>query len=85
MLHSIRLAVPPDVDMSAPCMDLLARLLTADPRRRATMDTIMGHPWFREGLPAEALSMNQECVPRQAATLACSLRAQVLRSLVESG
>ena len=44
--------------MSAPCRDLLARLLVADPGERMTMAEIKVHSWFLEDLPDGALAMN---------------------------
>lgn len=38
--------------------DLLSRLLTNHPEKRATIHEVMHHPWYMEGLPLEALKMN---------------------------
>jgi hypothetical protein len=39
-------------------MDLLTRVLVADPAQRITMEDIKRHPWFLRGLPPGALEMN---------------------------
>ena len=48
----------PGAQVSAPCRDLLARLLVADPGERMTMAEIKVHSWFLEDLPDGALAMN---------------------------
>jgi len=48
----------PGAQVSAPCRDLLARLLVADPSERMTMAEIKVHSWFLEDLPDGALAMN---------------------------
>ena len=47
-----------DVDVSAECLDILTRVLVAQPSDRMTMDEIKTHPWFLKGLPPGALEMN---------------------------
>ena len=44
--------------VSAPCQDLLARLLVANPNERMSMEEIKEHSWFLEDLPEGALAMN---------------------------
>lgn len=44
--------------LSANGRDLLTRLLTNSPDRRATIQEVMHHPWYMEGLPLSALKMN---------------------------
>lgn len=44
--------------MSAPCRDLLSRLLVANPNERMCMEEIKEHSWFLEDLPEGALAMN---------------------------
>lgn len=44
--------------MSAPCRDLLSRLLVANPNERMCMEEIKEHSWFLEDLPDGALAMN---------------------------
>lgn len=38
--------------------DLLRKLLTNNPGKRATIQEVMEHPWYMEGLPPSALKMN---------------------------
>ena len=47
----------PDHVSQAGC-DLLKRLLTDSPQKRASISEVMHHPWYMEGLPASALNMN---------------------------
>lgn len=44
--------------MSADCLDILTRVLVAQPSERMSMDEIKTHPWFLKGLPPGALEMN---------------------------
>ncbi|KAL7749487.1 hypothetical protein RI367_005041 [Sorochytrium milnesiophthora] len=36
-------------NFSAGAIDLIARMLTVDPRKRATLDTVLAHPWLHDG------------------------------------
>ena len=47
-----------DVDVSADCLDILTRVLVAQPSQRMNMEEIKTHPWFLKGLPPGALDMN---------------------------
>ena len=44
--------------MSADCLDMLTRLLVAEPSARMSMGEIKVHRWFQRGLPPGALEMN---------------------------
>ena len=44
--------------MSAPCRDLLSRLLVANANQRMSMEEMKEHSWFLEDLPEGALVMN---------------------------
>ncbi|KAK9804863.1 hypothetical protein WJX72_008981 [[Myrmecia] bisecta] len=46
--------------VSADCRNLMERMLTADCSKRITMGEILGHPWFRQGLPSHLASLNEE-------------------------
>lgn len=50
--------MPPDVQVSAECKDLLTRLLVADSEQRLSMEDIKAHPWFTHALPSGAVQMN---------------------------
>lgn len=45
--------------VSTECLDLLTRILVADPERRLSMTAIQTHPWFRIGLPKGTEDMNR--------------------------
>ena len=47
-----------DVDVSSDCLDILTRVLVAQPSARMSMEEIKTHPWFLKGLPPGALEMN---------------------------
>lgn len=47
-----------EVEVSADCLDMLTRLLVAEPGARMTMEQIKVHRWFQRGLPPGALEMN---------------------------
>ena len=53
---SLNFEVPDHVSQSG--CDLLKRLLTDSPEKRASISEVMHHPWYMEGLPASALNMN---------------------------
>ncbi|KAL6763166.1 kinase-like domain-containing protein [Haematococcus lacustris] len=44
---------PSNLRLTVECLDLVGRMLKADPRQRITVDGIRAHPWFRVNLPAE--------------------------------
>ena len=50
--------VPDDVPVSSECVDLLTRVLVADPNARMSMEDIKSHFWFIQDLPEDALDMN---------------------------
>jgi serine/threonine-protein kinase SRK2 len=47
-----------EVEVSADCLDILTRVLVAQPSERMSMEEIKSHPWFLKGLPPGALEMN---------------------------
>ena len=50
--------IPADVPVSPICLDLIRKILVADPAKRLSMDSIKAHPWFLKDLPLGALDMN---------------------------
>lgn len=44
--------------VSSSCRDLILKIMKDDPKERLTIRGIMKHPWYREGLPPDALTMN---------------------------
>jgi hypothetical protein len=47
-----------EVEVSADCLDMLTRLLVAEPGARMNMEQIKVQRWFQRGLPPGALEMN---------------------------
>lgn len=45
-------------DLTAECRDLIKKILKDDPAQRITIKDIMQHPWYKVGLPPNALTMN---------------------------
>lgn len=54
-IMAVRYVIPPDVEMSANCRDLLQRIFVADPEQRISMRGVISHSWFQENLPQELL------------------------------
>lgn len=48
-----------NVAVSQDCLDMLTKVLVAEPAQRMSMEDIKCHPWFLEGLPPGALDMNE--------------------------
>lgn len=44
---------PPEKPVSNELKDLLSRMLVADPEKRATLEEIERHPWFRKDIPPD--------------------------------
>lgn len=53
---ALKYQMPPD--LSPECQDLIRRILVIDPKERLTICDIMRHPWYKVGLPPNALTMN---------------------------
>lgn len=45
--------MPASLRISADCMNLLERMLKADPAERVTLGRVREHPWFQVSLPIE--------------------------------
>lgn len=45
--------------VSSECLDILKRILVADPNQRISMEEVKQHVWFSTGLPPGALEMNK--------------------------
>lgn len=50
---------------SRECVDLLARMLTANPAGRATLAEVAAHPWFTRDLPPGVADLNARLVAEQ--------------------
>ena len=69
------LVPPPHPGMASPaCVDLLARMLMADPAQRATMAEVTTHPWFVQDLPPGVADLNTRLVAEQMAPAAMAAR-----------
>ena len=44
---------------SADCLDILKRMLVAEPSERISTEQVKTHCWFTEGLPPGTLEMNE--------------------------
>ena len=55
------------VTASKACVDLLARMLTADPADRASLADVAAHPWFTQDLPPGVADLNARLVAEQTA------------------
>lgn len=51
--------VPSNPQVSPECLDMLKRVLIAEPAQRISMTEIKTHKWFTKGLPPGALEMNE--------------------------
>jgi len=45
--------------ISSECLDMLKRMLVAEPAQRISMAEIKSHKWFTRGMPPGALEMNE--------------------------
>lgn len=48
--------------VSSECKDLISRILVGDPNQRITVQQILQHPWFVDGLPDGVIEMNTKCL-----------------------
>ena len=55
-IMELKYVIPPF--LSAPCADLVRRLLDPNPDTRITIPEIIKHPWHKIGLPPTAANMN---------------------------
>eukprot|EP01025_Chloroclados_australasicus_P068757 TRINITY_DN9580_c0_g2_i1.p1 TRINITY_DN9580_c0_g2~~TRINITY_DN9580_c0_g2_i1.p1 ORF type:complete len:385 (+),score=58.54 TRINITY_DN9580_c0_g2_i1:84-1157(+) len=50
--------IPPEIPLTPQCVDLLSKMLVADPDRRYSLQQIMHHEWFQTDLPQGAEEFN---------------------------
>ena len=58
-------AIPEGINVSGPCLDLLKHLLTPEPQQRVTIEGIMSHPWFTQGLDPSIRDLNLQYATQQ--------------------
>ena len=44
--HFVQVDFPGHTELTPEAKDLIAKMLTADPKKRATIDEVLAHPWF---------------------------------------
>ena len=69
-IQAVDYKFPKDTDvkvLSEGVTDLIKRLLVREPAKRATLNEVMRHPWFQEGLSPEVLSFNDPLVAKSLA------------------
>ena len=59
-------SLPPRVNVSPECKDLLSKLLVADPRARIPLQGVWQHPWFLKDLPDGVGAMNSHLLSNPA-------------------
>jgi serine/threonine-protein kinase SRK2 len=52
-IMNVKYGFPPNLRISAECLDLLQRIFVASPQSRITIEDIKKHPWYLRNLPAE--------------------------------
>jgi len=50
-IMSVTYTIPPSLNLSEACVDLIKKIFVADPTRRLTVAGVMEHPWFQHNLP----------------------------------
>ena len=53
-----KIEFPEGFKPSESCMALLSRMLEGNPKKRATVEEIQGHPWYQKDLPRGVMTMN---------------------------
>jgi len=61
-IRNVDYRFPSHVSVSPEAKDLVGRMLVGDPNERATLQDIMNHPWFAQGLGPEVLAFNDPLV-----------------------
>jgi serine/threonine-protein kinase SRK2 len=63
-IMAVQYTIPPNVDVSPGCRDLLQRIFVADPQQRISMRDVISHSWFVQNLPQELLPTLSEEVAK---------------------
>lgn len=58
-------SIPDNINLSPECVDLLKGILKPNPSERLTISGILGHPWYRVGLPPGADSSSYPARPEE--------------------
>ena len=66
-IQAVDYIFPKDLKLSEGVKGLIGRLLVREPEKRATLEEVMRHPWFQEGLSPEVLSFNDPLVAKSLA------------------
>ena len=66
-IRAVDYEFPSENVLSDSVKDLIKRLLVREPAKRATLNEVMRHPWFQEGLSPEVLSFNDPLVAKSLA------------------
>ena len=76
--------LPPKLNLSETCKDLIGQIFTVDPHKRITMDGIKKHPWFTTPMSAVLEVCPQLCPRIEARLVAVSRRGGKLQRLLGS-
>ena len=63
-IQAVEYTFPSYVNLSDEAKDLVQRMLIGEPSKRAKLEEVMHHPWFRHGLSPEVLSFNEPLVEK---------------------
>jgi serine/threonine-protein kinase SRK2 len=69
---NVKYGFPPNLRISAECLDLIQRIFVASPQQRITIEDLKKHPWFLRNLPAELAVSAPGMAPAPAAAPAHS-------------
>ncbi|KAK9795493.1 hypothetical protein WJX73_006956 [Symbiochloris irregularis] len=70
--------LPANVAVSPDCLDMLTKVLVAEPAQRMGMEDIKCHPWFLEGLPPGALDMNEFLLKGMEPQASCQRKVELV-------
>ncbi|KAL4421960.1 hypothetical protein ABPG77_007902 [Micractinium sp. CCAP 211/92] len=62
---AVQYSIPPQLNLSDSCVDLLRRIFVPDPAQRISLAQIRQHPWFQAYLPREfqSIEASLDCSP----------------------
>lgn len=50
-IMSVNYTIPPSINLTDSCVDLIKKIFVADPTQRLTVEGVISHPWFQQDLP----------------------------------